>query len=107
MSVLTQNRDMTSTIIPPITVHLQPVLNLSDEQLYAFSQLNRELQIERNARGELIIMPPTGGDTGEKMLKSPCNYDYGRNRIKPEPPSILQPASDFQMERFARPMLPG
>lgn len=66
MSTLTQDRDMTGITIPPIIVHLQPVLNLSDEQLYAFSQINRELRIERNARGELIIMPPTGGDTGEK-----------------------------------------
>jgi Uma2 family endonuclease len=51
---------------PPIVVHLEPVLNLSDEQLYEFSRINRELRIERNAHGEIIIMSPTGGDTGER-----------------------------------------
>ncbi len=51
---------------PPLIVHLRPVLELTDEQLYEFSQINRDLRIERNARGELIIMPPTGGETGER-----------------------------------------
>ncbi len=51
---------------PPLIVHLRPVVNLTDDQLYEFSQINRDLRIERNAQGELIIMPPTGGDTGER-----------------------------------------
>lgn len=51
---------------PPLILHLRPVLDLTDDQLYEFSQLNRDLRIERNAKGELIIMPPTGGDTGER-----------------------------------------
>lgn len=51
---------------PPLIVHLQPVLEMSDDQLYEFAQINRDLRIERNARGELIIMPPTGGETGER-----------------------------------------
>lgn len=49
---------------PPLIVHLQPVLELSDDQLYEFAQLNRDLRIERNAQGELIITPPAGGETG-------------------------------------------
>lgn len=51
---------------PPLVLHLQPVLELSDEQLYEFTQINRDLRIERNAQGELIIMPPTGGETGQR-----------------------------------------
>ncbi len=51
---------------PPLIVHLQPVVEMSDDQLYEFAQINRDLRIERNARGELIIMPPTGGETGER-----------------------------------------
>lgn len=65
MSTLSQDKDL-SAGYPPIVVHLKPVVNLSDDQLYEFSQINRELRIERNAQGELIIMPPTGGDTGER-----------------------------------------
>jgi Uma2 family endonuclease len=50
----------------PMVVHLRPVMDLSDEQLYQLSQLNPDLRIERNAQGELIIMSPTGGETGER-----------------------------------------
>ena len=49
----------------PILLHLQPVVSLSDDQLYEFSRINRDLRIERNRYGELQIMPPTGGDAGD------------------------------------------
>lgn len=48
----------------PLIVELQPVIELKDEQFYEFCQINRDLRIERNAQGELLIMPPTGGETG-------------------------------------------
>lgn len=51
---------------PPLIVHLRPVVNLTDDQLYEFSQINRDLRIERNAEGELIIMPPAGGETSQR-----------------------------------------
>ncbi|MEM7592457.1 MAG: Uma2 family endonuclease [Cyanobacteria bacterium P01_A01_bin.83] len=41
-------------------------IELTDEQFYQLCVNNRDLQIERNANGDLIIMPPTGGDTGNK-----------------------------------------
>jgi Uma2 family endonuclease len=50
----------------PLIVHLRPVLELTDEQLYEFCQLNRDLRIERTAQGELVIMPPAGGETSER-----------------------------------------
>lgn len=51
---------------PPLIVQLRPVVNLTDDQLYEFSQINRDLRIERNPQGELIIAPPTGGDTSQR-----------------------------------------
>lgn len=51
---------------PPLIVLLQPVLKMTDDIFYEFCQLNRDLRIERNAQGELIIMPPTGGETSER-----------------------------------------
>ncbi|MGH9941107.1 MAG: Uma2 family endonuclease [Pyrinomonadaceae bacterium] len=51
---------------PPLLVHLHPVIELTDEQFFEFSQLNRDLRIERTAEGGLLIMPPTGGETGER-----------------------------------------
>lgn len=48
---------------PPLIVRLPPVLDMTDDQFYEFCQINRDLSIERSARGELIVMPPTGGET--------------------------------------------
>ncbi len=36
---------------------------LSDEQFFQLCQDNRDLRLERNPKGDLIIMPPTGGKT--------------------------------------------
>jgi Uma2 family endonuclease len=52
--------------IHPVTVRLRPIFNLTDDQLYEFCQLNGELRIERTGQGELLIMPPTGGETGDR-----------------------------------------
>jgi Uma2 family endonuclease len=49
-----------------LTINLNPVIKLTDEQFYQLCQANRELRFERSATGELIIMPPTGGETGNR-----------------------------------------
>ncbi len=41
-----------------------PEKGMSDEAFFEFCQLNRELKIERNSTGEIIIMSPTGTKTG-------------------------------------------
>ena len=42
---------------------------ITDEQFYDLCQDNRDLRFERNAKGDLIIMPPTGGETSNKNAK--------------------------------------
>ncbi|MFH7028766.1 MAG: Uma2 family endonuclease [Heteroscytonema crispum UTEX LB 1556] len=49
-----------------LTVNLQSVLELTDEQFFKLCQTNRDLRFERTATGELIIMPPTGGETSNR-----------------------------------------
>lgn len=67
MEIITRDKNPLSYVgHPPLIVHLRPVVDLNDDQLYEFSQINRDLRIERNAQGELIIMPPTGGETSER-----------------------------------------
>ncbi|MBP5977068.1 Uma2 family endonuclease [Brasilonema sp. CT11] len=46
-----------------LIVNLNPVIELTDEQFFQLCQANRDLRFERTATGELIIMPPTGGET--------------------------------------------
>ena len=49
-----------------VLLRLPPDLRLTDDQLYAFCRLNRELRIERTAQGGLVIMAPAGGDSSDK-----------------------------------------
>ncbi|MGH7998140.1 MAG: Uma2 family endonuclease, partial [Brasilonema sp.] len=41
-------------------------VKLSDDQFYQLCRDNPNVKFERNASGELIIMPPTGGETGKR-----------------------------------------
>lgn len=47
----------------PLLVDMQHV-HLTDEQFYQLCIHNPELNIERNAKGVLIVMSPVGGDSG-------------------------------------------
>ncbi len=58
-----------------IDLHIPHALRLDDDLLFAFCQANRELRIERNAHGDLEIMPPTGAETGAG--NSDLNLDFG------------------------------
>ncbi|MBF2079859.1 MAG: Uma2 family endonuclease [Synechococcales cyanobacterium T60_A2020_003] len=44
-------------------------IHLSDDQFYRLCQVNRELRLERTAEGSLVIMPPTGWETGNRNSK--------------------------------------
>ncbi|MFN5564327.1 MAG: Uma2 family endonuclease [Pseudanabaena sp.] len=46
------------------TINLDPIVKLTREQFYELCAANPELKLERNANGELVIMSPTGGETG-------------------------------------------
>lgn len=48
-----------------LTLNLNSVIKLTKEQFYQLCEENPDLKLERNAQGELIIMPPTGGETGK------------------------------------------
>jgi Uma2 family endonuclease len=46
----------------PLPITLRPPSPLTDDELLAFSRKNKPFRIERNAKGELEIMTPVGGD---------------------------------------------
>lgn len=52
-----------------IVLQMPPELQMTDEQFFEFCQVNRDLQIERNKFGELLIMPPTGSDSGNREAR--------------------------------------
>ncbi|MGL5063203.1 MAG: Uma2 family endonuclease [Microcoleus sp.] len=52
----------------PLAINIPPALTLtvSHEQFVELAIANRELQLERTSTGELIVNPPTGGETGKR-----------------------------------------
>ena len=49
-----------------IVLRIPPKLQMTDDEFFDFCQINSELRIERNKSGELLIMPPTGSETGNR-----------------------------------------
>src|SRR6266480_3820589 len=47
----------------PLVVHTRPVLNMDDDQFFRFCRINRDLQLERTAEGDIIIMAPEAGSS--------------------------------------------
>ncbi len=67
-----QGRDtMTQTLVrateaEPFVIKFRPLTDMTDEQFAEFCALNDVLRIERSAEGEIILMPPTHGTTGNR-----------------------------------------
>jgi Uma2 family endonuclease len=49
-----------------ITLNLNSIIRLTDEQFFQLCQDNSEIRLERNTKGELIVVPPVGGETGNR-----------------------------------------
>lgn len=52
-----------------ITLAVPPSLSISDDQFAQICHHNRDLRFERTAQGDLIIMAPTGGETGRTNVE--------------------------------------
>jgi Uma2 family endonuclease len=51
-----------------LPMRVRPAGWTDDDALYELCRANRDLRIERTAEGELLIMSPTGGETGRRNL---------------------------------------
>lgn len=49
-----------------VNLKLDPLIRLTDEQFYQLCQTNRDLRLERTATKEIIVMAPSGGETGDR-----------------------------------------
>jgi len=58
-----------------ITLNLNSIIKLTSEQFYQLCEENPDLKLERSANGELIAMPPTGGETGKRNVKLTTQLD--------------------------------
>jgi Uma2 family endonuclease len=49
-------------------------MNITDEQFYQLCRVNPDVKFERNAQGEIIIMSPTGGETGNRNAEIGADF---------------------------------
>ncbi len=61
-----KTNDLTA-IMTAITLNLEPFTSkLTHDQFYDLCMANKDVAMERSPEGELIIMPPVGGESGAK-----------------------------------------
>jgi Uma2 family endonuclease len=64
------------------TIDFNSVIQLTDEQFYQLCQVNPEIKFERNAQGEIIIMSPTGGETGNRNFEIAAEFAFWNRQNK-------------------------
>ncbi|MCC3407126.1 MAG: Uma2 family endonuclease, partial [Microcoleus sp. PH2017_10_PVI_O_A] len=57
-----------------VTINFNAIAQITDDQFYQLCRQNPDVKFERNARGEITVMSPTGGETGN--YNSEINADF-------------------------------
>lgn len=60
--------------VTAITINFNNVVKLNEDQFYQLCRDNPDIKFERNANGELIVMPPTGGETRRRNAKLTARF---------------------------------
>jgi Uma2 family endonuclease len=64
------------------TIDLNPFIELTDDQFFQLCRNHPDIKFERSAKGELIIMPPTGGETGNRNVEIASEVVIWNRRAK-------------------------
>lgn len=64
------------------TLDLNPIIDLTDEQFYQLCRANPDVKFERNANGTLVIISPTGGETGNRNLEIGADFAIWNRQTK-------------------------
>ncbi|MEL7036463.1 MAG: Uma2 family endonuclease [Cyanobacteria bacterium J06592_8] len=64
------------------TINIPSAFKITEEQFHILVTANQDLRLERTANGELIIMPPTGGNTGKRNAQLLAQFVIWNNQTK-------------------------
>lgn len=64
------------------TIDLSPIAILTDDQFDRLCAANPEIKFERAPTGELVIMAPTGGETGKQNVEVAADFVFWNRRAK-------------------------
>jgi Uma2 family endonuclease len=85
-----------------ITVDISSLMTLpqmSEAQFYEFCHRNSDLNIERNAQGEVIVMPPAFSDTGNRNNK--ISYQLTRWAEQDDTGEVFDSSAGFTLPNGA------
>lgn len=63
-------------------INFNPIIKIDDEQFYQLCRHNPEINFERNQKGEILIMSPTGGETGNRNAELIVQFGIWNRRQK-------------------------
>jgi Uma2 family endonuclease len=65
-----------------LTISLDSVIDLNDEQFFQLCRKNSDLRFERNAQGDITIMAPAGSETGARNSDLNADLVFWNRRKK-------------------------
>lgn len=65
-----------------ITINFNNIMKLTDDQFYQLCRDNPDVKLERNQWGKLIVMPPTGGETGNRNSEMNAEFVIWNRKTK-------------------------
>lgn len=65
-----------------VVLNLKPIAHLTDEQFYQLCVANHDLSLEMSAVGELIIVPPVGGESGNQEAELITDLEIWNRQTK-------------------------
>ena len=65
-----------------LNLELGLLADMADDQFFDLSQKYADFKFERNAQGDLIVMPPTGGDTGNYNFELTTEFGIWNRQTK-------------------------
>ncbi|OBQ35917.1 MAG: hypothetical protein AN487_14385 [Anabaena sp. CRKS33] len=78
-----------------LTLNIPPAVNLTDEQFYQLCMANEPWQLELTQTGELIIMPPTGGESG--IINANLSTDLGLWNRQTKLGKVFDSSTEFKL----------
>jgi len=65
-----------------VTINFDAIAQITDDQFYQLCRENPDVKFERNARGEIIVMSPTGGETGNSNFEIATDFGIWNRQAK-------------------------
>jgi Uma2 family endonuclease len=78
-----------------LSLNIPPAVGLTDEQFYQLCIANEPWQLELTQTGELIIMPPTGGESG--IRNSDLNIELGLWNRQTKLGKVFDSSTEFKL----------